>query len=218
LIRYGVLLASVLGLVTAETVTLDVGTYRNANRVLVFVFSGTISNRAAGEYVEVVGRYCWASGDRLIAGATTSGGGGWRVENPSSEPPYPPSTPVHSGTTLRARWNGQYSEPVTWRVPARPWVARISGTRTWVVHATPGSPTGQPSLQGKRVELQRLTAGGWVRIRSARLVRKASLKWGPFNYQASFTVPTRGLRLRAYLPVQSAAPCYLPGGSESWRS
>jgi hypothetical protein len=217
LIRYGVLLASVLGL-AADTVTLDVSTHRNANRVLVFVFQGTISSRQAGEYVEVLGRYCGTAADRLIAGAQTSGGGGWRVENPSSEPPYPPSTPVYPGTSFRARWKGTYSEPQLWRVPARPSVARISGTRTWVAHVTPATPSGQVGFQRKTIELQRSTPGGWVRVRSARLVRKASLRWGAFNYQARFTVPTRGLRLRAYLPAQSAAPCFLPGASQTWRS
>jgi hypothetical protein len=217
--RY-VLVAVVLALTgsAADSVTLDVSTHTNANRIRVFAFAGTISSHAGGEYVEVLGRYCGATGDRLIAGAQTSSAGGWRVENPSSEPPYPPSTPVYSGTTFRARWDRTYSEPRTWSLPAKPRVARISGTRTWVAHVTPATPTGQVGFQGKTIELQRSTPGGWVRVRSARLVRKASLTWGPFNYQARFTVPTRGLRLRAYLPAQSAAPCYLPGGSESWRS
>jgi hypothetical protein len=216
--RY-VLVAVVLALTggAADSVTLDVSQYRNANRVLTLVFQGTISSRSRGEYVEVLGRYCGASGDRLITGTQTTGGGGFRIENPNSEPPWN-YTDVYSGTTFRARWNGQYSEPRLWQLPAQPRVARISGTRTWVAHATPATPTGQVGFQGKTIELQRSTPGGWVRVRSARLVRKASLRWGPFNYQAAFTVPTRGLRLRAYLPAASAAPCYLPGGSESWRS
>jgi hypothetical protein len=217
LIRYGVLLlASVLGL-GAGTVSLDVSQYVNANRVRVLVFAGTTSSRAGGEYVEVLGRDCGARSDRLIAGTRTSSGGGWRVENPNSET-YAPYTPVYSGTSFRARWDGDYSAPIEWRLPATPRVARISGTRTWVVHVMPATPTGQVGFQGKTVELQRLTPGGWVRVRTARLARKASLKWGPFNFQARFTVPTRGLRLRAYLPEQSAAPCYLPGASKTWRS
>jgi hypothetical protein len=82
----------------------------------------------------------------------------------------------------------------------------------------PATPTGEASFKGKSVELQRQTGSGWLRVRSAPLVRKASLRWGAFNYQATFTVPTRRLRLRAYLPAASAAPCYLPGGSQPWRS
>jgi hypothetical protein len=119
---------------------------------------------------------------------------------------------------FRARWKDDYSEPVRWRVPPAMQVARVSGTRKWVVHVFPATPTGEVALKGKRVELQRLAPSGWVRVRSAKLVRRASLRWGAFNHQATFTIPTRKLRLRAFLPEASAAPCYLPGGSAPWRS
>jgi len=216
LIRYGVLLFSVLGL-AADSVTLSVTQYVNANKVRVHVFAGTISSRAGSEYVEVLVRDCGATGDRLIAGTRTGNSGSWRVEDPLSEPPYTFNA-VYSGSVFRARWAGNYSAPVEWRLPATPQVARISGTRTWVVHVTPATPWGQVGFRGKAVELHRLSPGGWVSVRSARLVRKASLRWGPFNYQVRFTVPTRGLRLRAYLPERSAAPCFLPGASKTWRS
>lgn len=216
MIRYGVVLAAALGL-AADSVTLNFGTFVNANKVRAFVFQGTISSRQGGEYVEVLGRDCGAQGERLIAGTQTTGGGSWRVENPLTDPPYT-YVSVYSGTTFRARWKGSYSAPVEWRLPAQPRVARISGTRTWVAHVVPATPTGRVGFQGKAIELQRLSPSGWVRVRSARLLKKPSLSWGPFNYQASFTVPTRGLRLRAYLPAGSAAPCYLPGGSATFRS
>jgi hypothetical protein len=204
----------------AGSVTLDVGQYFNANRVRVLVFTGTISSRAGGEIVEVLGRDCGASGEHLVAGTRTSTGGSFRAENPSQEQGVGVwnLTPVYSGTTFRARWDGEYSRPVEWRLPAQPQFARVSGTRTWVVHVVPDGPTALVGFQGKTVVLQRLSAGGWVRVRSARLVRKASLRWGAFNFQASFTVPARGLTLRAYLPAASAAPCYLPGSSLAWRS
>jgi hypothetical protein len=216
LIRYGVLLASVLGL-AAESVTLDVGQYVNANKMRVLVFAGTISSRSVNEVVDVVGRDCGATGERLIAGTRTSATGSWRVEVPSQENGVWNYVEVFSGTAFRARWHGKFSEPRVWRVPAAPRVARIAGTRTWVVHVLPAVPSGF-GLRGKTVELQRLSPGGWVRLSSARLVRKASLEWGAFNYQARFSVPTRGLKLRAYLPTGSAAPCYLPGASPTWRS
>ena len=215
MIRYAALLFSVLG-VGADTVTLDVGQYLDKTRPvnqLTLVFSGTISSRAAGEYVEVLGRDCGARADRLVSGTQTGGGGGWKVEDPDSTT-YPPRwNPVYSGTTFRARWQGEYSAPVLWRLPAQPRVTRIPRSRVWVVHMAPAAPTGGVGFQGKTVVLQRLSPGGWVRIRSARLVREQ-----PYNYEARFKIPTRGLRLRAYLPAQSAAPCYLPGGSASWRS
>lgn len=216
MIRYGVVLAAVLGL-AADSVTLSVSQFRNQNGLLTHVFQGTISSRQAGEYVEILGRYCGAKGDRLISGTQTTAGGAWRVTNPLDEPPWS-WTAVYSGTVFRARWEQTYSEPYTWRLPASPRVARVSGARTWVAHMTPATPTGQLPLKGKTIELQRRTAGGWVTIQRARLEFEPSLRWGAFNYQARFRVPTRGLTLRAYLPQASAAPCYLPGASQAFRS
>lgn len=216
MIRYGVLLASVLGLV-ADSVTLQVSQHRNVNGVLTYVFQGTISSRQAGQYVEILGRYCGAKDDRLIAGTQTTSGGAWRVTNPLDEFPWT-STAVYSGTVFRARWERTYSEPHTWLLPAQPRVARVSGTRTWVAHVTPATPTGEVPLKGKTIELQRRTPGGWVTIQRARLAYKPSLRWGAFNYEARFRVPTRGLTLRANLPAASAAPCYLPGASATFRS
>jgi hypothetical protein len=216
-IRYGVLVLSVLGL-GADSVTLDVAQYRDVRNLPVRVFSGTISSRAGGEYVEVLGRECRTRGERLISGVLSSGGGGWRVENPDSRVFPPRQSPVYSGMTFRARWHGKYSRPVGWRLPAAPTVARVGRTRTWVVHMAPATPTGQVGFQGKPIVLQRQTGSGWVPIREARLARKASLRWGAFNYQASFRIPTRGLTLRAFLPAHSAAPCWLAGASPTWRS
>jgi hypothetical protein len=220
-IRYGVLLLSMLGL-SADTVTLDLAQYFDVQNAPVLVFSGTISSRAGGQYVEVLGRECRSRGERLISGVQTSEGGGWRVENPDSRTSPARQTPVHSGMPFRARWHGQYSRPVTWHLPAGPVVARIGRTRTWVVHMRPATPTGQPAGQvgfhGKLIELQRQAGSRWVRVRTARLARKASFRWGAFNYEARFRVPTRGLTLRAHLPEKSAAPCFLPGASATWRS
>lgn len=201
----------------AASVTLSVSVYIGGNQQRVHVFSGTVSNRAAGEYVEVLGRYCGKKADRLIAGTLTQAGGRWRVENPRGLP-NPAYTPVYSGTVFRARWHGEYSRPFDWRVLALPQVAKIAGTRTWIVHVVPATPWGDVGFEGKPVELQRLTPGGWKLVRSAVLTRKQSGRWGVFNYEARFTVPTRGLRLRAYLPDESASPCFRAGGSRPWWS
>jgi len=215
-IRYGVVILAVLGL-SADTVTLDISQYFNSNKVRVLVFAGTISSRTAGEDVAVLGRDCGVQGERLIAATRTAAGGSWRVENPSQEQGVWTFTEVFSGTAFRARWNGHYSDSVVWRLPAQPRIWRVGRTRTWEVHVLPAAPSGV-GLKRKTVELQRLSPSGWVRVRSARLARKADLEWGAFNYEATFTVPTRGLKLRAYLPAASAAPCYLPGASAPWRS
>jgi hypothetical protein len=213
-IRYGVVLASVLGL-AADSVTMQVSQYVNANRVRTIVFQGSISSPQAGEYVEILGRPCGARAEELVLGTQTSAGGSYRVEHPHDQTQY---KPVYSGTVFRARWDRTYSQPYTWRYAAQPRVARISGTRIWVAHVSPATPQGQVPLKGKTIELQRRTPGGWVTIQRARLAYKPSLKWGAFNYEARFRIPTRGLTLRVHLPQASAAPCYLPGSSAAFRS
>jgi hypothetical protein len=120
--------------------------------------------------------------------------------------------------TFRARWHGKYSRPRIWRMPAAPQVARVGRTQTWVVHVTPATPTGKVGFQGKLIVLQRQAGSRWAPVRTARLARKASFRWGAFNYEARFRIPTRGLTLRAHLPTKSAAPCFLPGSSPTWRS
>ena len=216
--RYS-LVAILLGLVgsAAGSVTLGVRQFVDVNKVPAVMFAGTVSNHGEGEVVDVLARDCGAATEHLVATARTTSGGAFQVEALISVPPQW-FHGVYSGSTFRARWEGSFSAPFTWRLAAKPQLARVSGTRRWVVHVVAATPSGPTGLNGRPVELQRQTARGWVRVRSARLVRKASLRWGAFNYQATFTIPTRRLRLRAYVPEQSAAPCFLPGASAPWRS
>jgi hypothetical protein len=75
------------------------------------------------------------------------------------------------------------------------------------------------NLAGKFVELQRLRSGKWVRYQRARLVRKPNFEYGgATNHIATFDVPVRGLRLRAFVPAKTVAPCYLGGPSAEFRS
>jgi hypothetical protein len=215
-----VVLAGALGAAGAtsapDLVTLNVGHYRNANGVLVTVFTGSISSNAAGETVDVLGQDCGVKGSRLISGTHTSAGGGWRVENPQPDPPWR-YTQVQSGVTYRARWNDQLSEPRVWATPA-PLTAKKVGRRAWRVSTAP-PPPGTVSMKGKRVELQRLTGGSWRTIQRKALVYKPRLYYGgAFNHEAVFKIAQRGWRLRAVLPAQSAAPCYLAGVTQEWRS
>jgi hypothetical protein len=201
----------------AEAVTMSVSGYVNPNKVRVLVFEGTIASNAAREYVEVLGRECGASHDRLIAGTQTVGDGRWHVENPNPNPPWN-YTQVFPGTTFRARWNNQYSAPYFWSVPAPLYARKVPGRRAWRVYVSP-PPPGRVSMKGKIVELQRLSGGSWVRVRRARLVYKPRYEWGgAFNHEAVFAVRARRLTLRAFLPSESAAPCYHAGASNQWRS
>lgn len=74
-------------------------------------------------------------------------------------------------------------------------------------------------MKGRYVELQRQRAGKWVRFQREQLVLKPSYDYGgATNYEAIFTIPARGLRVRAFLPAKTVAPCYLPNATAPWRS
>ncbi len=209
-------LVTVVGVARAQSdaVTMSLSTYRNANGVLVLAFSGSVSSGAAGEQVEVLGQDCGARASRLLSATQTRPGGGWRLENPESTAPYR-SFNWGSGMTFRARWRDGLSDPVTFRVPARPFAVKVPGRRVWRVLVT-ASPLVR--MTGKVVELQRQAGSSWVRTSRAKLVHKPSFDFGPYNYEARFTIERRGLRLRASLPRASALPCFLAAASEPWRS
>jgi hypothetical protein len=197
----------------ADGVTMVFSQYRSARfggRVL--VFSGTVASGASGETVDVLGQDCGQRDYRLIGSTPTRAGGGWQLENPGDS-----NARVESGTTFRARWNGHFSNPYLWRVPANIGVIKIPGRRAWRVLVSPPQFS-NVSMKGKIVELQRRSGGRWVRYRRARLVHKPSYEHGALTHDAVFAVSKRGLRLRAFLPARSAAPCYLAGVTQPWRS
>jgi hypothetical protein len=198
--------------VGTQAVTLNVSQYVNQNKLLTLAFSGTIESGAPGEFVDILGRDCGARNERSITSTRTVAGGRYRIDNPNPNPPFN-FTFVESGTTFRSRWNDQYSDPFLWRLPLRPAVTKVSGRRAWRIefHTRP------PGIAGKPVELQRLSKGQWVRVRRARLVEKRSTV-SDVLHEAVFSVPTRGLTLRVFVPAQTAAPCHLAGASKQWRS
>jgi hypothetical protein len=203
-------------------VTLNVGHFKNANGVLVTVFSGTVSSNASGEVVDVLGRDCGAEDYRLISGTHTRAGGGWRVENPAPDSLSAVGTQVWSGITYRARWKGELSEPRVWAHAARLSVKKV-GRLAWRVHTEP-PPPGTVSMRGKPVELQRRIAGEWRTTARKPLVYKPRLRpapgllYGSMNHEVVFKVARRGWTLRASLPPRSAAPCFLAGVTVEWRS
>jgi hypothetical protein len=198
------------------SVTLSFSQFRNQNGVLVFVFRGAISSSAVGETVDLLVQDCGATGSRIAGGAQTRAGGGWEIQNPEPMPPWR-SWPVYTGSTFRARWDGQLSDPVVWRAAAPISARKVPGERAWRVHIPDPAPS-VVKLAGRVVELQRRVGGRWVRYQRTRLVHKASFTLGPYNNEARFDVPRRGLRLRGYMPGASALPCYLPAATRPWRS
>jgi hypothetical protein len=193
----------------AADVSLAVDTYREpGSRFLWRIrFSGAVASGAAGESITVMGQRCGQSFSTAVAATTTRAGGFWEVT------PDFPSIPARDPATYHARWNDRLSEPVTVRPPI--WVgspAKRPGRR-WTVLVSAGGPVSR-DLRGRLVELQRLAVGQWT------LVRRGRLAAGPSgaSFQVTFTVPTRGLRLRVFVPAKTAAPCYGPAASTTWKS
>jgi hypothetical protein len=198
--------------VEADAVTMRMTTRTTDSNVKVFVLSGR-AGRERRQVVEVLRRDCGESSFRGLGATRTRAGGRWRLE-------YPPELhrvwrypEIRSGTTLRARWNGTSSAPLTYRSAARMEVSGVLGTLTRTVHVIPPATV---SLHGKPVLLQQLRGRDWFTIREARLAQAPHPQYGPLNHEATFTVQ-RGWMLRGVLPAKSAAPCYLRSATEPFR-
>jgi hypothetical protein len=194
-------LTATAGGAPAADVTLRVERFwSEACRCYKLHFAGTISSGAANEYVSVLQQKCGASVSTSIAGTTTREGGFWEVES---------NGPVGGGA-FRARWNSHLSEPVTHRQDLLISITQLGGGRVRIEVNSFGSLL---KLKGKVVELQRLSAGQWTRVRRARFSARR-----PGVFSATFTVKRRGLTLRAFVPAESAAPCYAATASKTWTS
>jgi hypothetical protein len=215
----GVLLLTGIAAASSQAdVTLAMRQYTNENKIRVFVWHGQIASGAAGEEVEVLGRDCLTKNFRLYAGTQSNPGGGYEVESAQRTTPYN-IVDVNSGTTFRARWRGRLSNPILHREPLNSfWVDRVpKKPGAWKVNVNP-VPI-YMSLKGRFVELQRKRAGKWEPFQRAKLVHKPNYDYGgATNYEAVFTVSTRGLTLRGRIPAKTAAPCYLPFTTKPWRS
>jgi hypothetical protein len=167
-------------------------------------FSGRISNGAADEYVAIVQQKCGQNFSTSVGGTSTVHGGSWLVEV---------GLPFSGNSaTYRARWGGHLSEPWTFRPEILVWpVKRIGRRFAFSLYAD----YPDQRMRGRVVELQRLAAGRWTRVRRARLVR-AQRSFSTFS--ATFTVRRRGLTLRVAVPEETAAPCYTANVTQTFRS
>lgn len=202
----------------ADPVTLSMRQYTNpTSKLRVWVWHGQVASSAAGDDVEILGRECRSKDYRLFAATKTTPGGGYEVENALPQPPYQ-IVDVNSGTTFRARWRGQLSEMLLYKVPIPTmYVLQVPKKKAWrvVVNPVPIYMT----MKGRFVELQRSSGGKWVRYQRARLVHKPNFEYGgATNYEAVFEIPRRGIDVRVLLPAKSAAPCFLGKASKPWRS
>ncbi|HSI98093.1 MAG TPA: hypothetical protein VK926_06990, partial [Gaiellaceae bacterium] len=77
----------------AQTVTMTLARiYDPGNRIYRLRFSGTISSRAAGEYVTVERRECGRSYFTSFAGTQTENGGFWQAEQYAPRPEFDTNT------------------------------------------------------------------------------------------------------------------------------
>jgi hypothetical protein len=189
----------------AESVTLTVlRTYDNLIRTFKYRFSGAISSGQANEEVTVLMQTCGFSSSTAIAGGHTRSGGAWEAEPASS-------AAIGASATYRARWRSEESEPVLVRSEIRVTLERagkrkvFANVHFWIV---------RQDLQGRAILLERFRNKAWSTVRRQKLKLGAS---GRAGYGTTFTVP-RGWTVRARVPTQTAAPCFLPNASEKVRT
>jgi hypothetical protein len=192
---------------SAQEVTLKVDRFFDpACNCIRVRFSGTVSSGREGEYVTVMQQRCGARFSTALAGATTEPGGVWSAM-PSTYYLHAPLVPG----TFRARWKSHVSEPVPFRPPLKVSVRRDrTGGRFLVfvqAHAT---------LRGEFLELQRLVAGQWKRLKYLRLGDRGVNYGG--SYWASFRARRKGWTMRVFAPPETAAPCYSAGATPTFRS
>lgn len=201
------------GATRANSVTMSVRQYVNANKLRVLAFSGQISTTAADELVTLLGTPCTGGGVRQLAAAQTTDGGNWQVETPSPQQTF---VEIDSGTSIRAHWKDAESEPYLYRVGLIPYPLELKkGVVTVRVNPSPLNL----KLAGKKVVLQRFSASTWQPYLTGRLKYKPTLDayGGAYNHEAVFKVK-RGLKLRALVPTASARPCFLAGASKPFKS
>jgi hypothetical protein len=166
-------------------------------------FRGAISPPAAKEYVAVTQRKCGFDFATSVAGASTRADGSWTATS---------SVAGNTAATYRARWGRRLSKPVTVRPRLRMQLLKL-GLERYRVSVNTGEAR-QP-MTGRFVELQRLAAGSWERIRRVPLTADRGV-FGSFS--ATFTVRKRGLRIRVVVPQKSAAPCFATTLSQTFVS
>lgn len=160
--------------------------------------SGTVSNRQADEHVLVLGRQYAETTFSQVGAVDTVAKGAWSyMASPQIE------------TTYKAAWNATMSRAVTIKVRPRIRLALSSRTArrgTFTVEAD-----GNRAFSGKYVLVQRLTPSG------ARTVKHVTLDT---SSAATFTIrlPRHRARVRVVMPSSQAAPGYIAGYSNVWKS
>jgi hypothetical protein len=160
--------------------------------------SGAVSNHQAGEHVLVLGRPYGVTTFTQVAASDTTANGKWS---------YMASPQVE--TSYEASWNAVFSQPVT--VKVRPRITLALSSRTARRGTFSVEVSGNRSFSGKYVLVQRLTRSGPVTVKHVTIAAGSS---------ATFTLrlPRHHARVRVVMPSSQAAPGYLAGYSNVWKS
>jgi hypothetical protein len=160
--------------------------------------SGAVSNHQAGEQVTVLGRQYGTTTFTQVNVVTTTAKGAWSyMASPQIE------------TSYQARWDAVTSRIVD--VKVRPLIRLSLVSRTATRGTFSVAVSGNRPFTGKRVLIQRLTTSGPATVKSVKLNAASS---------ATFTIrlPRHRARVRVVMSSSQAAPGYIAGYSNVWKS
>jgi hypothetical protein len=160
--------------------------------------SGKVGNHKTGEQVIVLGKAYGQPAFTQVQNVVTTTGGAWT---------YQASPQIQ--TAYKAQWGTATSSTVT--AKARPKIMLALVSRTARKGVFDVQVQGARSFEGKRVLVQRLTSTGPSTVK--RIVLDS-------NSSATFTLRLAKARsrVRVVMPVSQAAPGYLAGYSNIWKS
>ena len=155
--------------------------------------SGSTGAAKPGTTVYVEAKECRSSFFRVVAATQSGTGGAWAT-----------SAPAQITTAYRVRVGRTYSRATLVRKRAVVTLTKLPNGRFFQVKTFGGA-----SLIGHTVRIERLTGNGWV------LVQRAKLRQSDIFGVVETTVRIKrpGLRLRAYITMEQARPCYVAGAS-----
>jgi hypothetical protein len=160
--------------------------------------AGTVSNHQAGQQVMVLGRQYAETAFTQVAVVTTTAKGAWS---------YAASPQIK--TTYEARWGAVTSRTVD--VKVRPRIRLSFITRSALRGSFSVTVEGNRPFANKRVLIQRLTTSGPASVKSVKLNAAST---------ANFTIrlPRHRARVRVVMSSAQAAPGYVAGYSNVWKS
>jgi hypothetical protein len=160
--------------------------------------SGTISSHQTGQQVSVLGRSYGTTAFTQVGVVTTTASGAWS---------YSASPLIR--TSYEAQWDTAKSKMVT--VLVRPKITLALVSRTAARGTFSVEVEGNRPFTGKRVLIERLTTSGPATVKSVKLDASSS---------ATFTIrlPRHRARVRVVMSTSQAAPGYIVGYSNVWKS